>query len=191
MTLLEQALRAAQSAGPSDVIEDRLTDSDALETAAQDIQGMLVQVLDALPQGAVDALRGEWLGHPVHPILVHLPLGGWMIAAALDHWPAADGEERERREAAADQVLLAGTVGGAAALAAGWAEWAELRGQPRRTGLLHGALSEGAWLLNVGSLVARRRGHRGLGKALSGAGLGLAVAGGLLGGQLVYRHHVG
>ncbi|MCD0158442.1 DUF2231 domain-containing protein, partial [Deinococcus sp. 6GRE01] len=76
-------------------------------------------------------------------------------------------------------------------IATGWADWSNTRGQARRTGLIHGALNEAAFVLNVGSLLARRRGRRGLGKALSGAALGVAVAGGFLGGELVYRHGLG
>ena len=54
-----------------------------------------------------------------------------------------------------------------------------------------GVVNELAFFLNAGSIVARRKGRRGLGKALSGGALGLALAGGFLGGQLVYGHGIG
>lgn len=177
---------------PSNRAEDLLSEHPAVDGLSLEVQQALNAALDRLPEGVVGALRGEWLGHPLHPALVHLPLGGWMIAGMLDFAPLGhSAEERRRREQAADTALLLGTVGGLGAIASGWTEWSTARGQARRTGLIHGALNETAFLLNVGSLLARRRGQRGLGKALSGAGLGLALAGGLLGGQLVYRHRMG
>lgn len=29
-------------------------------------------------------LHGKWLGHPVHPLLVHAPIGAWTVALLLD-----------------------------------------------------------------------------------------------------------
>lgn len=52
-------------------------------------------------------------------------------------------------------------------------------------------LEESAFLLNIASVLARRRGKRRLGKLLSGVGLGAALVGGLLGGELVYGRGVG
>ncbi|WP_261664756.1 DUF2231 domain-containing protein [Deinococcus sp. Marseille-Q6407] len=177
---------------PSNQIEDMLSEHQTVNELSVELQNLLNGGLDLLPEGVVDALRGEWLGHPLHPALVHLPLGGWMITALLDFAPLAqDEQEREQYEKAADTVLLLSTVGAVGTVAAGWTEWATARGQARRTGLIHGALNETAFLLSAGSLLARKQGKRGLGKALSGAGLGLALAGGLLGGQLVYRHRMG
>src|SRR5205814_6472669 len=36
------------------------------------------------PGRARDALHGVWLGHPLHPLLVQLPVGMWVSASALD-----------------------------------------------------------------------------------------------------------
>jgi len=32
----------------------------------------------------VDLLKGKWLGHPLHPILVHMPMALWPAALAFD-----------------------------------------------------------------------------------------------------------
>jgi uncharacterized membrane protein len=32
----------------------------------------------------IDFLQGKWLGHPLHPALVHLPIGAWCGACMLD-----------------------------------------------------------------------------------------------------------
>ncbi|GAA5532930.1 DUF2231 domain-containing protein [Deinococcus aluminii] len=172
----------------NDRIEDALSNHAALETLAEQVQHGLKEAEAYLPQGVLRLLHGEPLGHPLHPILIHLPLGGWVIAGMLDFLPFEPTAETEH---AADLVLLLGTVGAIPTIAAGWTDWSNTRGQARRTGLIHGALNETAFLLNGASLLARRRGKRRLGKALSGTALGLVLVGGFLGGQLVYRHGLG
>jgi len=171
----------------NDRIEDTLSNHDWLEAAAEALQPRLREALDALPPGVVGFLHGAPLGHPLHPILIHLPLGGWIVAGLLDFLPGGS----EESEQAADRALLLGTVGAVGAIAAGWTDWANSRGEARRTGLIHGSLNEAAFTLNLASLWARKRGRRGLGKALSGTALGLAGLSGFLGGQLVYRHGLG
>jgi hypothetical protein len=39
------------------------------------------------PSRARDALHGVWLGHPLHPVLVQVPIGTWLSASFLDAWP--------------------------------------------------------------------------------------------------------
>ncbi|HSU31634.1 MAG TPA: hypothetical protein VLJ11_10385, partial [Bryobacteraceae bacterium] len=29
-------------------------------------------------------LHGVWLGHPLHPVITDVPVGGWTVAAILD-----------------------------------------------------------------------------------------------------------
>lgn len=173
---------------PSYVVEDALVNHDAIEELAGQLQLALRGAEGLLPESVTDLLHGVPLGHPLHPLLVHLPLGGWMIAGMLDFFP---GEKSEATEQAADLALTLGTVGAVATIATGWTDWTGARGKARRTGLIHGLLNEAAFFLNIGSIVARRKHRRGLGKVLSGTALGLSLAGGFLGGELVYRHGLG
>lgn len=167
-------------------------DQDALDALADQLQGTLAELKSKLPEGVVAALHGDSLGHPLHPALVHLPLGGWMVAGLLDFWPGGDPGERAGRERAADLALLFGTLGAVPTVAAGWTDWSNVRrGPARREGLLHGLLAETAFTLCAASLLARKGGRRGLGKALSGAGLGAALLAGTVGGNLVYGHGLG
>lgn len=172
----------------NDRIEDTLSNHDSLEVLAERLQGLLKEAEEYLPDGLISLLHGEPIGHPLHPILIHLPLGGWLVAGILDFLPGKSSPEREH---AADSALLIGTLGAIPTIAAGWTDWSNSRGQARRTGLIHGSLNETGFLLNAVSVLARRRGQRGLGKALSGAALALSGAGAFLGGQMVYRHGLG
>src|SRR3712207_3006641 len=64
---------------------DRITDVPALDKAADParkaVQGLLK------PGAVKDLLHGTWLGHPVHPVLVQVPVGSWVSAGLLDAVP--------------------------------------------------------------------------------------------------------
>ncbi|WP_244298014.1 Rieske (2Fe-2S) protein [Streptomyces griseoflavus] len=139
----------------------------------------------SLPLGrGRDALHGRiGLGHPVHPLLVQVPVGTWLSATVLDLLP---GERRGQR------VLIG--VGVAAALpaaASGWVDWAELHHQQQRVGLVHALSNAAAVGAFTASLVARCRGSHTLGKGLGLAGLALTGVGGALGGHMAYRQASG
>lgn len=138
----------------------------------------------ALPLGAGrDALHGRWLGHPLHPILVQVPVGAWTSAALLDLLPG-------RRRSAGVLVAL-GLAGAGPAAAAGWVDWAELHRDQQRVGFVHAVANATAVVLYTGSLSARLRGRSLRGKWLGFLGLTVASAGGALGGHLAYRQAAG
>jgi hypothetical protein len=64
-----------------------------------------------------DALRGVWLGYPVHPVLVQVSAGAWLSASILD---VADGGEK-----ASQQLVGAGVAAAVPAALAGAADWSE------------------------------------------------------------------
>jgi nitrite reductase/ring-hydroxylating ferredoxin subunit/uncharacterized membrane protein len=138
------------------------------------------------------ALHGNWLGHPVHPLLVTVPIGAWTLALGLDLL-AALGLSRDRKGNArvADTALKAGAAGAVAAAATGLADWQHLNGRDRRVGTVHALANSAALVLNLASIVLRGRGRRGEGRAASAAGWACMFAGGYLGGHLVYRRRVG
>lgn len=138
-----------------------------------------------------NGLQGTWLGHPLHPALATLPIGTWTLALALDICEAFNVAPRRRTGEAADFALKVGAVGAIAAAAAGAADWRQIHGRERRTGLVHAALNTAALGLTLGSLAMRRRGRRGAGRSLSTAGWLTMAAGAYLGGHMVYRRRVG
>ena len=42
-----------------------------------------------------EVLRGSWLGHPLHPLIITVPIGAWVCASALD--VQAGNEDAARR----------------------------------------------------------------------------------------------
>jgi len=158
-----------------------LEDAAPLDRVARPVRAGVQRVLG---NGALrDALHGVWLGHPLHPVLVQVPIGAFMSAAILDVLPV-DSK-------AADTLIAAGMVTSAPAAAAGLADWSQMHPQQQRVGIVHAAANTVAAALYGASLINRRRGHRGRGKALSLAGLGVLSFSGFLGGHLAFRQASG
>lgn len=159
---------------------DALARADALDS----VTGPLRDAVHALPLGTVrDLLRGRWLGHPLHPLLVQVPMGAWLSAGVLDLLP---GTERAGRVLVGTGVLAA-----LPAALAGWTDWADTRPEQQRTGVVHAAANSLAVGLYAASFVARLRGRRWRGRALGYAGMTAASVGGMIGGHLAYRQAVG
>ncbi|MFD3724158.1 Rieske 2Fe-2S domain-containing protein [Streptomyces sp. NPDC058671] len=159
---------------------DRLEQARSLDG----VVGRLRDAVRALPLGSGrDVLHGRWLGHPVHPVMVQVPIGTWFSAALLDLMP---GQRR-----AASALIGAGLAAAAPAALAGWTDWAELQRRQMRVGLVHAAANLTGVGLYTGSLVARTRGRTALGKTLGFAGLAAVGVGGAIGGHLAYRQASG
>lgn len=165
---------------------DRLADATpVLDDAATAIKAAIAPVAgDAAPRNVRDALLGAWLGHPLHPLIVVLPLGAWSLTSLFDLL----GEER-----AADLCLRVGVFGAASAALTGLAQWNEVtdRERPRRIGVMHSSLNTVATGLYIGSWVLRSRSQRGAGVATAAAGLAVTSLSGWLGGHLSYTLGVG
>ncbi|MFV2102470.1 Rieske 2Fe-2S domain-containing protein [Micromonospora sp. LOL_024] len=126
-----------------------------------------------------DLLHGVWLGHPLHPAMVQVPVGAWMSAAVLDLMP---GQRR-----AATTLTALGTLSAVPAAVAGLNDWAALARDQRRVGLVHAASNTVGLALYGGSLAARLSGRHGVGRALGWLGLSAVSAGAYLGGHLAYK----
>ena len=77
-----------RSAGKSDRVRELLTkleQASALDRVGDRLQRVVQATLR--PQRVRDALHGVWLGHPLHPALVQVPVGAWISAAVVDLLP--------------------------------------------------------------------------------------------------------
>jgi uncharacterized membrane protein len=129
--------------------------------------------------------------HPLHPALVHFPLGLLLSASIVDAASMA-GWWTDARFAA---LLIAGGLAMALpAMAAGLWDFGRLDDRQAQLAQRHIAAVGIAWLAYAAALYLRRDVLAGAG-AVSGASLALGFAGaaalafgGYLGGELVYRH---
>ncbi|TCR15196.1 Rieske 2Fe-2S domain-containing protein [Streptomyces sp. BK205] len=138
----------------------------------------------SLPLGrARDVLHGTWLGHPVHPLLVQVPIGSWLSAAVLDL--------RKDRPREAGLLVGLGLAAAAPAALTGAVDWAELNPPHKRVGLVHALSNTAAVALYTASLACRATGRTRAGRTLGFLGLTAVGAGGMLGGHLAYRQAAG
>ncbi|XXY53559.1 DUF2231 domain-containing protein [Sorangium sp. So ce269] len=160
---------------------------DWIDRIADPLQRGIRSVLRRAPTVA-KVLHGKFLGHPLHPVLVTIPIGAWSCALVLDLAGIGGGRKVHR---GADATAAIGLAGAVAAAAAGLADWSTTLGSAKRIGFVHGAMNVAIAGLYGASLASRAVGLRSLGIALSTTGFGLAGASGWLGGELIYRYGVG
>jgi nitrite reductase/ring-hydroxylating ferredoxin subunit/uncharacterized membrane protein len=169
-----------------------LTDQPALDSVAEPlsraVRGAYESAGDA---GRVtkNAMHGVWLGHPLHPALVAVPIGAWTTAVALD--VAAEANRDNGLARAADFAIAVGLAGALGSAITGLTDWSETSGSARRTGLVHGLLNVAATGLFAVSYMLRKSGSRAAGQACSATGLAVASTAGYLGGTLVFDHRIG
>ncbi|MEF2277489.1 Rieske 2Fe-2S domain-containing protein [Deinococcus sp. YIM 134068] len=164
-----------------------------LDAAAEPLQRAIVGLYERggkVGQRVEDFLHGKYIGTPLHPILVTIPIGAWSVAAVLDLM-----ELRGRKDvrAGADLAVAIGLVGGMAAIATGWTDWARSGDSPikRRVGFVHGSLNESAFLLYAGSYLLRGGRARATARGLGFLAYTISGMSAHLGGTLVYKEGLG
>jgi nitrite reductase/ring-hydroxylating ferredoxin subunit len=157
-------------------ILDRVADVTAFDKVIEPARRAVQAALR--PQAFKDLLHGTWLGHTLHPVLVQVPVGSWISAGVLDAIP--------RFRPAATVLIGTGVAAAVPAALSGAADWSEQEVGVRRLGAIHAVANTAALGLYVGSLVARGKGHGGLGRVLSYSGLGLASGSAAIGGHMSY-----
>jgi uncharacterized membrane protein len=139
--------------------------------------------------------KAKLFGHPIHPMLIVLPLGLLSAAVVFDVIHLVAGEDAFKTVAFWN--IAAGVVGGLGAAVFGAWDWWNIPRETRakRIGLWHGGgnvvvvvLFALSWLLRLGQADYD---PGVLGYVLSFAGLALAAVTGWLGGELVDRLGVG
>ena len=139
--------------------------------------------------------RARFLGHPIHPMLVVIPLGLFIAAAVLDalyYWRG------DLLFATISYYNIAGGIlGGLLAAVFGLRDWLAIPASTRakRIGLFHGATNVVVVLLFSAVWLARSAlpdfAPSDLLLAIEGGAVALALLGGWLGGELVDRLGVG
>jgi uncharacterized membrane protein len=136
--------------------------------------------------------RAKLLGHPVHQVLVTLPIGALVFSVASDVLHTLRGERKYA--SAARQALDFTLVTGLAAIPFGAVDWLaiERSTRARRVGALHALGNVAVVGLFAASRLLRREGRApARAKWLSAAGFALSGATAWLGGELVDTHGIG
>ncbi|WP_369794437.1 DUF2231 domain-containing protein [Kutzneria sp. 744] len=136
---------------------DRIADDERLDTVGDALRRGVHAVLR--PGMVKDLLHGVFLGHPLHPALVQVPIGCFASAAVLD----IGGSSRE-----ATRLIGLGVLSSVPAAAAGLADYADSERDHQRIGVVRRGQLGGAGLLRHFPGVAGAR--AGAGRRVVGAG---------------------
>lgn len=128
-------------------------------------------------------LRGAWLGHPVHPLLVTVPIGAWVCAPVLE----LGFGQRD----AAQRLVTIGLLTTPSAVITGLADFSELDLPQQRVGALHAMTNTVAAACFVKSSCCRKRPDDTAARTWMVLGLLAVAAGGALGGHLSYAQAAG
>lgn len=164
-----------------------------IEQLSDQLQNIFNTLLGAKGKGRhplKTLLNGSWLGHPLHPLITDIAVGGVVFSALFDIAWLAFPEVRGWAPRAAEVTLIAGTLGMIGAFFTGWTDWSDTYGSERSTGLLHGSLNTLALILSIISTILRLQVSTGQSipaAVLNFVGLGIIGLAAYLGGDLVFK----
>src|SRR3954471_5014292 len=147
--------------------------------------GKLVKRMAPSKTPIKDLLSGTWLAHPLHPLLTDIPIGSFTSASLLDLLGG------RRSQPAANLLTAVGVAATLPTAAAGFADWSDTYGPPRRVGVVHAASNDVGVSFYAASMLARRRGNRFSATTLGMMGMGVMTLGGYLGGHLTLVRGIG
>jgi uncharacterized membrane protein len=129
-------------------------------------------------------------GHPIHPMLVAIPIGLWIFSLVCDLFHLSGGADTWK--VVALYTLAGGIVGALAAAVPGFIDMLSLGEPVKRIALIHMGINLTVVALYAINFWLRSQGAaHATGVWLSAAGLGLLVVSGWLGGKMVFEHGVG
>jgi uncharacterized membrane protein len=133
-------------------------------------------------------------GHPIHPMLVPLPIGLWVFSFICD-LIFAFGSGAPAWKTVALYTMAGGLIGALAAAVFGLVDLLSLPPEPRRTAIIHMSLNLTIVVLFAINLWRRiSAGDAGASSSglvwLSLVAIVLLLVSGWLGGKLVYKHGV-
>ena len=161
----------------------RLEETAALDGPVRALEPAVQSLFGAGKRG--ELLRGEWLGHAVHPLLTDLVIGSWTSATVVDLIGGPD------RAVPAQRLVGVGLLAVGPTAWTGWAEWSAAGPREKRVGLVHAVTNAVAIGVYAASWRARRQGRHAAGAGLSLAGAAVSGVGAYLGGHLVAARKVG
>ena len=154
----------------------RLEGATALDRPVKVLEPVVEALFGGGTRGSV--LRGEWLGHAIHPMLTDVVLATWTSASVLDLIGGAHSSSSAQR------LIGTGLLAAGPTAWTGWAEWSAAGSRDKRVGLVHAVTNGAAIGVYAASWMARRRGRQGTGVRLALVGMAATGLGAYLGGHL-------
>lgn len=145
----------------------------------------------------VSAVLAGPYGHPIHPLLVTVPIGAWVASLVFDIGSHLAGDPGALADGS-QWLIAVGVLGALVAACAGFLDLFAIPVGTRafRTALVHMSLNLVVTAAYAGGFAWRHGGY-GHGRAVSGGQLALSAASlavlcvsGFLGGKLAYRYGV-
>lgn len=161
----------------------RLENAGTLDPLVEAVEPAIKSVFGSGRRGRL--LRGDWLGHAIHPALTNVALGTWTSASLLDVFGGPE------ESAAAQKLIGSGLVAAAPTAWTGWAEWAAAGPRDKRVGLVHAGINGLTIGIYAASWVARRQGRHKTGVRLALGAAAVSSLGAYLGGHLAEARKVG
>jgi uncharacterized membrane protein len=131
-------------------------------------------------------------GHPIHPMLVTLPIGLWIFSLVCDLFYVF-GTGAPVWNTVALYTLTGGILGALAAAVPGFIDMLSLTGETKKTALIHMGINltvVGLYAVNFWLRVTTPESLKGP-IWLSAVSVGLLAISGWLGGHMVFRREVG
>lgn len=163
-----------------------------LDILAKPLQGLVAKLYGepkAPSYRFKDILNGVWYGHPLHPVLVTVPLGAWTATLLLDMAWLADQDEGTARSA--DLTMWLGLAGAAGSAITGVTQWVDTDGAEQRTGMMHALLNTTVLGANLVSAALRLTGQRRAAIALASTSYMVSTFAAYIGGELSYSNAIG
>src|SRR3954468_11356634 len=129
--------------------------------------------------------------HPIHPMLVPIPIGLWLFSLVCD-LVFAYGGGGDQWETVAFYTMVGGVIGALMAAIPGLIDMLSLAGSPRKTAIIHMSINLTVVALYVVNAVLRfaNPDNLRLGVWLSLIAVALLAVSGWLGGKMVYEQGV-
>lgn len=127
--------------------------------------------------------------HPIHPMLVAIPIGLWIFSLACDVIRVM-GATSPNWVVAAYYTLIGGILGALLAAVPGFIDMLSLPRGTKRIALIHMAINLTVVGLYLWNAYLRKHGGLDFAVWLSVIGVGLLAISGWLGGKMVYVHGV-
>jgi uncharacterized membrane protein len=174
---------------PVQQFERWVDESAGLEKYSLDVQNFARKLFES--EGGkklLSTLNGDWMGHPLHPVMTDMAIGGYTIAWFLDIVAEIVDDDTLRKSA--DDAMLVGLLSAIPTVITGLSDWTHTEDRSRRLGFVHALTNALGTSLYLASYLSRKN-NRVARFWLSQLGAIILTGGAYMGGMLVYREGEG